>query len=247
MAITIIPSTGGLVTEEEIAAGPMKTFAGLSLVTGFHGIGATGYWTVKYLIQHLKAERVAFIDSDLIAPITSTEDGRITTPYEIFRKDNLVFFKSEAPPYKNEDMRFFKDFADFVINAGFKEAALIGGLDSRLRHDQSTYRLVKTSTYQPEGQLKDAQVLEEGQIIVGPVSVLLNRFEARGFPAYSILSYASAERVDPRAAAAAINTLSQHYSVQVDLEPLLKGAQVLEAELEKHEDHIRRQDRNIYT
>ena len=65
-------------------------FKDYSLITGFHGIGATGYWTVKYLIQKLKAERVAFIDSSIIAPITSTEEGRITTPYELFRKDNLT-------------------------------------------------------------------------------------------------------------------------------------------------------------
>lgn len=222
-------------------------FKDYSLITGFHGIGATGYWTVKYLIQKLKAERVAFIDSSIIAPITSTEEGRITTPYELFRKDNLILFKVEAPPYKPEDMVFFKELADFVISAGFKEAALIGGLDSRLRRDGSTFRLVKTSAYKAEKDLVNAPILEEGQIIVGPVSVLLNQFESYSFPAYSLLSYASAERVDPRAAAAAITILSKHYGFEIDLQPLLKGAEVLEAEIEKHEAHLRRQGENMYT
>ncbi|MFQ6135057.1 MAG: PAC2 family protein, partial [Nitrososphaerales archaeon] len=114
------------------------SFKGLSLITGFHGIGATGYWTVKYLIQKVGAERVAFVDSEITPPITSNEDGRLATPYEIFRKRDMVFFKVEAPPYKSEDMYFFKEFSDFVVEAGFKEAALIGGLDSRLKVDKST-------------------------------------------------------------------------------------------------------------
>jgi len=144
-------------------------------------------------------------------------------------------------------MVFFKELADFVISAGFKEAALIGGLDSRLRRDGSTFRLVKTSAYKAEKDLVNAPILEEGQIIVGPVSVLLNQFESYSFPAYSLLSYASAERVDPRAAAAAITILSKHYGFEIDLQPLLKGAEVLEAEIEKHEAHLRRQGETMYT
>ncbi len=223
------------------------SFKGLSLITGFHGIGATGYWTVKYLIQKMEAERVAFVDVELTPPITSNEAGRLVTPYEIFRKDNLVFFKVEAPLYKSEDMIFFKEFSDFVVEAGFKEAAMIGGLDGRLKVDKSTFRLVKTSAYQPKKTLANAPLLEDGQIVVGPVAVMLNRFEALGFPAYTILSYASAERVDPRAAAAAINVLSEHYGIRVDLAPLLKGADVLESEISKHDAQIRRQGENMYT
>ncbi len=223
------------------------SFKDLSLITGFHGIGATGYWTVKYLIQKMKAERVAFVDSDIIAPMTSSEGGRLVTPYELFRKENLVFFNVEAPPYKSEDMIFFKEFSDFVAEAGFKEAALIGGLDSRLKIDKSTFRLVKTSAYQPEKKIAEAPLLEDGQIIVGPVAIILNRFEALGFPAYSILSYASADRVDPRAAAAAINILSEHYGFEVDLAPLLKGADALDSELSVRSDQIKRQGEHIYT
>jgi uncharacterized protein len=222
-------------------------FKGLTLVTGFHGIGATGYWTVKYLIQKMKAERVAIIDSEITVPMASNESGRLVTPFEIYRKKNLIFFNVEAPPYKSEDMYFFKEISDFVVNAGFKEAALIGGLDSRLRMDQSSFRLVKTTKYKPVKKLSKASLLEDGQIIIGPVAVMLNRFEALGFPAYSILAYASAERVDPRAAAAAINVMSDLYGFKVDLSSLLKGADVLDTEISKREGQIRRQGENIYT
>lgn len=222
-------------------------FKNLSLITGFHGIGAAGYWTVKYLVQKLEAKRAAIVDNESPTPMASNDGGNLVTPYEFFKKDNLILFKVEAPLYKDEDMIFFKDLADFIVDSGFKEAALIGGLDSRLKIDNSTYRLVKTSAYKPEKKLAKSIFLEDGQIIVGPVAVMLNRFEARNFPAYSILSYASAERVDPRSASSAIDILSDLYNFKIDTEPLVKGADVLESELDKSTEQIGKNGNTIYT
>jgi|TARA_B100000315_G_scaffold19309_1_gene17011 predicted ATP-grasp superfamily ATP-dependent carboligase len=222
-------------------------FKGLSLITGFHGIGAAGFWTIKYLLQELKAERIAIIDSDTPAPMASNNDGKLVSPFEFYRKDNLIFFKVETPLYKDEDMIFFKELSDFIVDVGFKEAALIGGLDSRLKTDNSTFRLVKTSAYKSDSELEKSTFLEDGQIIVGPIAVMLNRFEARNFPAYSLLSYASAERVDPRAAVAALNALSGHYGFKIDTAPLLKGADVLETELEQTVDPIKQHGNAIYS
>jgi len=233
MAIKIIPAS--------------VRFNGCSLITGFHGLGATGFLTVKYLIKKLDAERVAFVDSDIVVPMSYTEGGRIVTPFELYRWGSLVFFKVEVPPYKSEEIGFFKEFADWVTAAGFKEVALIGGLDSKLRVDKSSFRLVRTGAYVPEGELADAELLEDDQIIVGPVAVMLNRFEALRFPAYSILTYASSERIDPRATAATISILSRHYGFTVDLEPLLKGAEAIEMELARQEAQVKRQGENIYT
>lgn len=85
-------------------------FDGCSLITGFHGIGGTGYWTVRYLAQKLNAEREAIIDSDIISPVTTTYSGRLVTPYEILRKGNLAFFKVEVPPLKERGKHIQKLF-----------------------------------------------------------------------------------------------------------------------------------------
>ncbi|MFC1754242.1 proteasome assembly chaperone family protein [Thermoproteota archaeon] len=222
-------------------------FKGLSLITGFHGIGAAGYWTVKYLIKQLDAKRAAIIDTKNPTPMASNDGGNLVTPFEFFKKDNLIFFKVEAPLYKDEDMIFFKNLADYIVDSGFKEAALIGGLDSRLKIDNSTFRLVKTSAYKLEKKLSKSIFLEDGQIIVGPVAVMLNRFEARNFPAYSILSYASAEHIDPRSASAAIDTLSDLYGFEIDTKPLVKDANVIESAIEKSSELIGQNGNTIYT
>jgi uncharacterized protein len=224
-------------------------FADTVLVTGFHGIGYAGYWTVKYLTQKLDATRIAFVDSETVSPVSSTTLGRLVTPYEFFQKDDLTIFKVEVPPYRGAEIEFYRHLSEWITRARFREVALVGGLDASLRTDDSAFRLVHTSAYTPNRFLKGAKLLEDEQIIVGPVAIMLNYFESHNFPAYAILAYSSTDRVDPRAAVASIEVLSKCYGFQVDVEPLLKGAEVVETEITKQQRQERKIGRSesIYT
>lgn len=206
-------------------------FKDCSLVTGFHGIGFTGYWSVKYLIQTLKAERIGFVESIFSPPICTVHDNKIITPFELYRKGNLVFFKAEVSPPREKEYTFFMQLADWIASAKFKEAFLIGGLDSSLKADDTAYRIVHTSRYTMPEALKGSMVLEDDRLIVGPIAILLNHFEAIGFPAFSILSYAAQNRLDPRACAEALTVLGKMYNVEIDLKPLIEGAEAIEEEL----------------
>jgi predicted ATP-grasp superfamily ATP-dependent carboligase len=216
------------------------------LLTGFHGIGYAGYWTIKYLIQKLEAKRVAFVDAESVSPVASTNQGRLVTPYEFFQTKDLTIFKVEVPPYRGAEIEFYRNFSEWITNSKFREVGLIGGLDASLRTDDSTHRLVHTSAYTPTEHLKKAKILEDEQIIVGPVAIMLNYFESHNFPAYAILAYSSTERVDPRAAVASIDILSKIYDFTVDVEPLLKGAEAVEGEITKQDRKINKSE-SIYT
>lgn len=223
------------------------SFDNTVLLTGFHGIGYAGYWTIKYLTQKLGAERVAFVDSETVSPVGSTSQGRLVTPYEFFRKEDLTIFKVEVPPYRGAEIEFFRNLSAWITKANFREVGLIGGLDLSLRTDDSSFRLVHTSSYKRNPILQDAKLLEDEQLIVGPVAIMLNYFEAHSFPAYALLAYSSTDRVDPRAAVASIDILSKCYGFKVDLDPLLKGAEVLETEVTKQDRKMGRAQESIYT
>ncbi|HZW57731.1 MAG TPA: PAC2 family protein [Nitrososphaerales archaeon] len=216
------------------------------LLTGFHGIGYAGYWTIKYLIQKLEAKRLAFVDSDSISPVSSTSEGRLVTPYEFFQKDDVTMFKVEVPPYRGSEIEFYRNLCEWITRANFREVALIGGLDANLRTDESSYRIVHTSAYKRSEHLREAKVLEDEQIIVGPVAIMLNYFEAHDYPAYAILAYSSTDRVDPRAAVSSIDILSKCYGFKVDIDPLLKGIEAVESEMSRQERKIRKSE-SIYT
>jgi uncharacterized protein len=216
------------------------------LITGFHGIGYAGYWTVKYLVQKLEAERVAFVDSETVSPVSSTNQGRLVTPYEFFRKSDVTIFKVEVPPYRGAEIEFYRNLSEWIANSNFREVCLIGGLDASLRTDDSSFRLVHTSVFKPRPPLTGAKILEDDQIIVGPVAIMLNYFESHSFPAYAILAYSSTDRVDPRAAVSSIEILSKCYGLDVDVDPLLKGAEAVESEVAKQERKIAKSE-SIYT
>jgi predicted ATP-grasp superfamily ATP-dependent carboligase len=222
-------------------------FANTILLTGFHGIGYAGYWTIKYLVQKLEAQRIAFVDSETVSPVGSTSQGKLVTPYEFFQKGDLTIFKVEVPPYRGAEIEFYRKLSEWITKANFKEVSLIGGLDQSLRTDDSSFRLVHTSAYKPNDILREAKVLEDEQIIVGPVAIMLNYFEAHNFPAYAILAYSSTDRVDPRAAVASIQILSKIYGFKVDVEPLLKGAEVVETEITKQQERKIGRSESIYT
>ncbi|HUH99469.1 MAG TPA: PAC2 family protein [Nitrososphaerales archaeon] len=214
-----------------IARGRLEARA---LIAGFHGIGATGYWTVKFLIQELKARRVCYIDSEFAPAVSSTVKNEISTPYEVYGVGDLLLLKAEVPPLRENETRFFRELSTWIMGSGIKEVTLIGGLDESLRTDDSRYRLVLTDAMKAGDRgrgLEAEPILEEGRMIVGPVAIMINAFQMRGFPAEAILSYSNTERIDPRAAATAVEFIAKRYSLQVNTEPLIKGAEELEREL----------------
>jgi uncharacterized protein len=220
---------------------------GTSLIAGFHGIGATGYWTVKFLITELKAERKCFIDYEHAPAVASQLDGRVATPYEVFTTGRLSLLKAEVSPVRERENEFYRSLAEWIMASGVKEVALVGGLDEALKNDDHSYKLAMTSAFTANGGAPGEPIFEEDRIIVGPVASLLNAFEMYSFPAVAVLAYSNTERVDPRAAASAVEFLSKRYGFTADTAPLIKGAEVIESELKMIEEKEKRPAGSVYS
>ena len=220
---------------------------GTSMIAGFHGIGATGYWTVKFLITELKAQRKCFIDYEFAPAVASQAEGRISTPYEVFVAGELSLLKAEVSPAREKENEFYRGLADWIMSSGVKEVALVGGLDEGLRSDDNKYKVAMTSAFASKGGVPGEPIFEEDRMIVGPVASLLNTFEMFSFPAVAVLSYSNTERVDPRAAASAVEFLSKRYGFKADTAPLIKGAEVIEGELKMIEEKEKRPAGSVYS
>ncbi len=220
---------------------------GATLIAGFHGIGATGYWTVKFLITELKAERKCFIDYEHAPAVASQSEGKVSTPYEVFSAGDIALLKAEVSPIREKENEFYRELADWIMGSGVKEVALVGGLDEALRTDDHPYKLAMTSAYVARGGAPGEPVLEEDKMIVGPVASLLNVFEMNSFPAYAVLAYSSTERVDPRASAVAVEYLSRKYGFTANTAPLIRGAEVIEGELKLMEEKGKAPSGSVYS
>ncbi len=209
---------------------------GSALITGFHGVGFVGYITVKHLISSLNTRLIGFIETRHMPPYVSMlESGRIQTPFEVYiceeSEPPLVFVLTEIPLNSRDIHEFAFSLSEWSMRNKFELAFLVGGLDSRLQRDKSDIiRCVATSAYIKKYGC-DLRTLDKGYYVVGPLALMLAKYEIADFPAIAILPYASVERPDPRAAAIAIEYIAEKFGLKVDVSRLIEQAEIIEEEL----------------
>ena len=211
-------------------------FSGFNLITGFHGIGACGFITVRHIVESLKCERIGFIETEMLPALVSLENNRLILPFELYMYEKNVIFLPRFQPYRAEQRIIARNISNWAIENNFKQAFLIGGLDSKFKKDgDNNCRIVPTSA--ATDLIKDHDnitLLEKGLFVTGPLALFLSYFEIQNFAAIAILPYSNRERPDPRASAEAIKTLGSFIDgLQIDIESLLKDAERIEAEIEE--------------
>ena len=220
---------------------------GLSLITGFHGIGSTGFLALNHLINTLKPDRIGVFETDYLSPISSINSGKIITPFEIYKKDNIAFLRVAVPPLQGNEIVFLRNVCEIILEKNFKELILLGGLDAQLKKDDSNFRYVKTSSYKLPKYLSHSTPLEDERIIIGPVAQMLNFMEVRNFPTLGLLPFATSIRLDPRAASEAVKILSNIFNLDVEVDTLVEQAFELENDQPELVDNNKSVTSNIYS
>ncbi len=217
-----------------------------TLITGFHGVGETGYISVSYLVHALKAKRIGFVDVAHPPPFIATSEEGLVTPFEVYRAGKIVIVKLEFSPHRMEEAEFAKTLARWTIDNKFRDAVLIGGLDGNLKSGKDSVRIVTTDGYSPRSKKMKHPRLEVGLFVYGPLAVMLGEFEKLNFPSVAVLPYASAEHADPKAAATAIRAVSKAYGLKVDVRDLEYDAEDIEEEIDKRMEQTARSLRGLY-
>ena len=93
---------------------------GLSLITGFHGIGSTGFLALNHLINTLKPERIGVFETDYLSPVSSINSGKIITPFEIYKKDNIAFLRVAVPPLQGNEIIFLRNVCEIILEKNLK-------------------------------------------------------------------------------------------------------------------------------
>lgn len=217
-----------------------------TLITGFHGVGETGYIAVSYLVHALNAKRIGFVEVAHPPPFIATSESGLVTPFEIYRAGKIVLVKLEFSPHRSEEAEFARTLAHWTMENKFKDALLVGGLDSSLQSGPDGVRIVPTRGYVRKNSIKKHPTLEAGLFVYGPLAVMLAEFEKRRFPALAVLAYANANHADPKAAATAIRAISRGYGLKVDVKDLEYDARDIEEEIDKRLEQTARSLRGMY-
>ena len=210
-----------------------EDIAGKTLVTGFIGLGHTGFLSVDHVINELKAEKVGFIETLHIPPMVTVRKQEYTTPYELYAKGDTVFFRCESIPSGKSGSSILRAFVDWAKKGGIDRVILMGGLSMAFKKEgeKSNVRYLYNSYYRERfGELEP--IVQEGVQVVGPLAVLLYYTEIREMPSVAILSFADSNRVDPRGAANATLALSKLLNQEIDVQLLIGRASMIEKEME---------------
>ncbi|MGC9181927.1 proteasome assembly chaperone family protein [Thermogladius sp.] len=200
-------------------------------ITGFQGFGMVGYLTSRHLVLELKLKRVGFVKTKYYPETTIyTREIGVVYPFELYYgvvegKKLLVLLNNGTPSVR--DRTNYADLvARWVKEKKVSTAILVGGLDPSLREsEEEKYRWIPVGGY--EGKL-NAQLLENRHII-GPLALLIMFMDAYKVPGVAIFAYTELYRPDPRASAAAVETIGEMLGFKIDTTRLLEEAKIIES------------------
>jgi uncharacterized protein len=202
-------------------------------LTGFHGVGLTGYITINHIVKSLHARPIGYIETPHQPALVSLVDGRISFPFEIFRHDDIVILFPRVQPKQSEVREFSREVTNWVTRNQMREAILIGGLDNRFKQGNEPIRCVPTKSSVEKAKTLKMPLLEETLFVTGPLALMLTYFEMKNFPAIALLPYSERGRPDPRAAALAVQQINNLFALNIDVFELNNDAKRIEDEVTK--------------
>ncbi len=205
---------------------------GRYFVTGFHGIGWTGYIANRFLVGKLGGERIGYLQFQGMRPVVRLWKQSISYPHDLFLIGNQVFLASEAPMPEELVMEITGDIARWIKDSGFRASIVLGGLTSAVRRKEDPPLMgVATSKAKPLMKKHKIAWMLDDLNIVGPLAGLLFHAERLDLPMLALLPFAE-NRPDRRAAAAAIGKLADVLGFHVDTRELIE-AEDLERQIEQ--------------
>ena len=174
----------------------LEKLEGCIFITGFYGLGVTGYIAIRHMVETLNVKRIGYIETDQLPSFVSFEKNRLCYPFEIFKYEKFVIFLANIQPAQSEINELTKELSNWVISNKLSESILIGGLDSKFKEKKDEeLRVVPTKKFlNPE---RIGSYLDKGLFVTGPLALMLMYFDMMDFPACAILPYCERERPDP--------------------------------------------------
>lgn len=220
---------------------------GAVIIDGFPSVGLVSSIVANYLIALLKLEYIAVMDSGLFPTVSLVRNSEPLGPARVYARPNLrpgeqqvVVFSTELQPSANllrPIGRAIMDFAQeqkcgLIISAGglIVEGDETNG-EAEERGEVSVYGIGSTEHAEKLLVAADATPFTDG-VISGTAGVLLNEGRRRGMDVITLLAEARPDMADARAAALILTSIDQMVMhLRLDVEPLCKEAERLEAQL----------------
>jgi len=205
---------------------------GRYFVTGFHGIGWTGYIANRFLVGKVGGRKIGYLSFEGMRPVIRLWRKEISYPHDLFLVGGNVFLANEAPFPDENTMAITHDIVRWVGKSRFKAIIVVGGLTQAVRRKDDP-PLMGVATSKAKRLMKRYNIpwMLDDLNIVGPLAGLLLHAERMDLPALALLPFAEA-RPDRRAAAIAIDKLADMLGFKIDTRELIE-AEELERQIQQ--------------
>ena len=227
---------------------------GAYVVDGFPSIGLVGSIVANYLVNSLGLRQIG-VDSDTFPAVSMIKNGIPTSPVRCTRgdqqgKDRMVVFVSEFQPIPQDIKELGKVIMDWVEEHKCRMIISPEGISTKQSNpppdtkDVISHVMAVGSTMEAREMLTTNEIpIFEAGVIVGLSGVLLNEGFNRLFDVITILSEASTEFPDARAAAAVTMAINKPVlEGSLDIEPLLQEAESIENSLKEMYERAGKED-----
>lgn len=205
-----------------------KTTGGVA-VCGFTTDGKVGAIATAHLINSLKMKQLGTVMHADFPAVALVHDEIPKHPVRIYQTEGLGVFISQLQ-FKNEmDVMFGSTVLEWYTKGNFERLIVIDGVP-RLSKESDESELFGVSTSaSSRKQLKTLGIntIQEG-IVTGITGFLLSEGDRLGLDVTALLAEASPLYPDARAAAVAIEAVSDLTGIEIPLHDLLEYARAIE-------------------
>jgi len=209
------------------------------VLTSFPGIGLVGTITAAHYVSELNLEPVGLIESEMLLPIALAADGVIQPPVRVYqsKEKNFVLIHSDVPIIPELAYEMSKKIVEWAASIETSRILSIAGVATFEGDKRRVFGAATTKELLDE--IKDYVEIFKNGTISGIAGSILNECVARKFPGFAILGETMGFNPDPRAAAQVVNVLNSMFGWDINVEKLLKQAEIIEAQLQKLADQTR--------
>jgi len=206
-----------------------KIPSGATLVFGFPDVGLVGVIAASHLVDELKLDEVAYVDSTLLPPLVVLHEGLPHSSIRIFGNDDLLLVISEVPVPVDVIYPVMDALIGWGRSKNIKMMIALGGIPIQDRQDAKELKVFAAAS-SPEAlkipEDKQIEILTEGYL-VGAQAIMLQRAANNGIPAITLLAQCFYNYPDPEAAAEVLKELGRITGVKVNFAKLLeKGEEI---------------------
>lgn len=200
-------------------------------VEGMPGVGLIGGIVASYLIDKLKMEPIAYVDSRFIPPVAVLRNGITRNPVEIYQKDNLLIIFSNVPIVPELVYDLSEKLVLWLISMGVEKMISIAGIPTPIT-GENVYGVANDIKMIEYLNSNDVDVLTDG-MVSGMSGGLMLHAAKRKVPGFTLLAQTPGLNPDPKGSVEIIKVLNKILGLEVDVEPLIREAKEIESKMEE--------------